>query len=73
MKVMDDVEIRANGILALNQALGASAALRFLTLLSHEPTDYVNISRKLYEGQSIDDILERARSHWREADSSSVQ
>ena len=58
---MDDVAIRENGILALNKALGPSGALRFLELLSQEPTDYVEISRKLYEGQTVGEIFERAK------------
>lgn len=65
-KIMDDTEIRISGIEALNRALGPAAALRFLTLLHREPTDYVEISRRLYEGQTIDEIFERAREHWRE-------
>jgi hypothetical protein len=67
MPTLDDVELRASGILALNKALGPTAALRFLTLLSHEPTDYVEISRRLYEGQTVDDIFERARKTWKPA------
>jgi len=63
---MDDTEIRINGIEALNKALGPAAALRFLTLLHREPTNYVEISRRLYEGQTIDEIFERAREHWKE-------
>ena len=66
---MDDVEIRANGILALNKALGPTAALRFLTLLSHGPTDYVAISRGLYQEQKVGDIFERARKTWKESGS----
>jgi hypothetical protein len=65
MNALDDVEVRANGILALNQALGPTAALRFLTLLCHEPTDYVAISKRFYEGQSVDDIFARARKAWK--------
>ena len=65
MNVLDDTEVRANGILALNKALGPTAALRFLTLLCHEPTDYVAISRQLYESQSVDDIFARARTAWK--------
>ncbi len=65
IEVMDEIEIRIKGIEALNQALGPSAALRFLTLLHREPTDYVKISRRLYEGQSIDQIFERAEKHWK--------
>ncbi|MBM4039275.1 MAG: hypothetical protein FJ290_12245 [Planctomycetes bacterium] len=64
---MSDVEIRANGILALNRALGPTAALRFLTLMCHEPTDYVAISRRLYQDQTVDDIFERAQKRWKEA------
>jgi hypothetical protein len=64
-KIMDDTEIRVSGIEALNKALGPSAALRFLTLLHREPTDYVDISRKLYEGQTIEEIFERAKKHWK--------
>ena len=55
--VMDDAEVRVRGIEALNKTLGPVVALRFLSLLHREPTDYVEISRRLYEGQTIDDIL----------------
>ena len=59
-KVIDEAELRVCGIDALNKALGAAGALRFLTLLHKEPTDYVEVSRKLYENQTIDEIYERA-------------
>ena len=64
-KIMDDTEIRIKGIEALNRALGPSAALKFLTLFHNEPTDYVEISRRLYEGQTIDEIFNRAKKHWK--------
>ncbi len=38
-KTMDDTEIRVNEIEALNKALGPAAALRFLTLPHHGPTE----------------------------------
>ena len=63
--VMDDTKIRISGIEALNKALGPVAALRFLTLLHREPTDYVEISRRLYEGQTIEEIFERAKKQWK--------
>jgi hypothetical protein len=63
---MDDTAVRVRGIEALNKTLGPSAALRFLTLLHREPTDYVEISRRLYEGQSIDEIFARAIERWEE-------
>ena len=63
-KIMDDSEIRVSGIEALNKALGPAAALRFLTLMHHEPTDYVEVSRRLYEGQTIEEIFNRAEKQW---------
>jgi len=65
-KIMDDTEIRIRGIEALNKALGPAAALRFLTMFHREPTDYIEISRRLYEGQTIEEIFERAQKHWKE-------
>jgi len=65
-RIIDDTEIRISGVEALNKALGPAAALRFFTLPHREPTDYVEISRRLYEGQTVEEIFERAREHWKE-------
>jgi len=62
---MDDTEIKFRGIEALNNTLGPSAALRFLTLLHREPTNYVEVSRRLYKKQTIEGIFERAKRNWR--------
>jgi hypothetical protein len=62
-KNIDDVEIKFRGIEALNKTLGPAGALRFLSMLHRESTDYVEISQKLYEGQTIEEIFERARLH----------
>jgi hypothetical protein len=64
-KTMDDAEIKYKGIEALNKTLGPAAALRFLTMFHREPTDYVEISRKLYEGQTIEEIFKRAKKQWK--------
>ena len=64
--VMTDQELRLSGIEALNKALGVSGALRFLTLIHREPTDYVKVSRRLYAGQTVDEIFDRAKSSWDE-------
>lgn len=58
-QMLTDSELRLSGIGALNQALGPAGAFRFLSLVSREPTDYVRISRKLYEGQTVDGIMAR--------------
>jgi hypothetical protein len=64
-KAMDEAKLRFMGIDALNRALGPAEALRFLALFHHEPTDYVDISKKLYENQTVEDIFKRAKEHWR--------
>jgi hypothetical protein len=68
VQVLDDSEIRFKGIDALNKALGPSAALRFLTLFHRDRTDYVEISRRLYQNQTIDEIFERAEANWSKGD-----
>ncbi len=65
VRAMDEAELRVVGIDALNKALGPAEALRFLALFHSEPTDYVEVSRKLYEGQSVEEIFKRARENWR--------
>lgn len=60
-KLADDNVIRLNGIEALNRNLGPTNALRFLSLLHREATDYVEISRRLYKGETVEKILERVR------------
>lgn len=64
-KTMNDAEIKFKGIEALNKSLGPAAALKFLTMLHREPTDYVEISKRLYEGQTIEEIFKRAKKQWK--------
>ena len=61
--VLDDNTIRLTGIEALNKALGHAGVVRFLALVRREPTDYVHISRNLYEVQTVDEIFDRAGDH----------
>lgn len=63
-KKMNDSEIRISGIEVLNRVLGPSSAFRFLTLISREPTDYVQVSRRLYNNQTVDAIFSRASQNW---------
>lgn len=58
---MDDAKLRARGLDALYKALGPARAHKFLAMFHREPTDYVEISRRLYEGQSIEEIFDRAK------------
>ena len=65
-KIMNDTEIRMKGIEALQKSLGAAATLRFLTLRHREATNYVEVSHKIYEEQTIDEIFERAKQNWQD-------
>ncbi len=62
-KTMNDSEIKYKGIEVLNKTLGPTTALKFLAFFHREPTDYVEISRRLYKGQTIDEIFDRAKKH----------
>jgi len=55
-RAIDEARLRVLGIDALNKALGPAEALRFLTLFHREPTDYVEVSKKLYKNQSVEEI-----------------
>ena len=63
---LPDAELKIKGIEALNNALGVAGALKFLMLIHREPTNYVEISRTLYQNQSIDEIFARASTKWTE-------
>jgi GNAT superfamily N-acetyltransferase len=62
----DEEKLKAMGIEALNNALGPEKARRFLAIFHSEQTSYVEISRMLYEGQSVEEIFTRARENWRD-------
>ena len=64
---MTDSELRVSGIEALNRALGPSGALRFLGMIHRDPTDYVEVSRRIYQGQTVDEIFARAKEQWPKA------
>lgn len=42
---------------ALYKSLGSAAAMRFLTLLHKTLIDYVQISRTIYQDQTINEIV----------------
>ena len=64
--IMDDTEIKIKGIKALYESLGSAATMRFLTLLHKTPTDYVEISKTIYQDQSIEEIFARAKQNWQD-------
>jgi len=62
---MDENELARLGIEALFGALGPAAALRFLSLLKRGHGDSVEMSRRLYEDQTIEEVHARAKQNWR--------
>jgi len=64
-KRMNDTQVRIEAISVLNKTLGPANAHRFLTLLLQDATDYVEVSRKIYEKQTVNEIFERAKKNWR--------
>jgi len=53
VKAIDEAKLRSAGVDALSKALGPLGAVRFLALFRSEPTDYVEVSRRLYEKQNV--------------------
>lgn len=61
---MNDTQLRVKAIAALKKELGMAATLRFLVLMNQNSTDYVEISRQIYEEQQLDEIFSRAKENW---------
>jgi hypothetical protein len=62
---INDVQLRVKAIAALKKELGTAATLRFLALMQQNQTNYSEISRQIYEDQSLDEIFARAKQNWR--------
>ncbi len=59
-----DGEIRRLGLEVLNDILGITDSIRFLALISREPTDSVEWSQHLFEGETVEGIHHKALRHW---------
>jgi hypothetical protein len=62
---LNDAQLRVKALATLKQELGMAATLRFLALINQNSTDYVEISRQIYEGQQLDEIFSRAKQNWK--------
>ena len=57
---MTDTEIKIKGVEALMTSLGEVDAERFIALIQQEPFDYTKWQRKLWEGQSLEEVSRKA-------------
>jgi hypothetical protein len=64
-QTINDSQLRVKAIAALKKELGMAATLRFLALMNQNSTDYVEISRQIYEEQQLDEIFSRAKENWK--------
>ena len=62
---MNDTQLRVKAIALLKKELGMATTLRFLALMNQNSTDYVEISRQIYEEQQLDEIFTRAKQNWK--------
>ncbi len=65
IKEMNDTELRVNAIQVLNKALGPLNAYKFLSSVSKDKTDYVKISRKIFDGMSVQEICQMGKKVWK--------
>ncbi len=57
---MTDTEIKIKGVEALMTSLGEVEAERFIALIQREPFDYTKWQRKLWEGESLEEVSRKA-------------
>jgi len=62
---MNDTQLRVKAIALLKKELGMATTLRFLALMNQNETDYVEISRQIYEEQQLDEIFTRTKQNWK--------
>ncbi|NJL89761.1 MAG: hypothetical protein HC916_08160 [Coleofasciculaceae cyanobacterium SM2_1_6] len=63
-QTMNDAQLRLKALFALKKELGMADTLRFLALVHHNSTDYVEISHQIYAEQQLDEIFTRAKQNW---------
>lgn len=61
---LNDAQLRVKALTTLKQELGMADTLRFLALINQNSTDYVEISRQIYQEQQLDEIFSRAKQNW---------
>lgn len=63
-QTLNDAQLRMKALVALKKELGIAETIRFLALMNQNSTDYVDVSRQIYEQQTLDEIFSRAKQNW---------
>jgi len=69
MEMLSDQQIKNKGIQVLFNELGLTHAVRFLSQIRIDKSDYLQLQDKLFQDMSVDDIFEKAVQFERIADS----
>lgn len=62
-RIVSDMEIRQKGLKILFKSLGEVDAIRFLSQITYEKRNYLNLQDKLFEGMSVEDIYKKAKEY----------
>ncbi|VEN75331.1 conserved hypothetical protein [Candidatus Desulfarcum epimagneticum] len=63
MPDITDAALRRKGLNVLFRELGEVDAVRFLSQISHEPKNYLALQEKLFQGMTVDDIYQNAKTY----------
>ena len=62
-EMTSDIEIRKKGLSVLFKNLGEVDAMRFLSQITYEKSDYLKLQDALFEGMSVEDIYKKAKKY----------
>ncbi len=71
MKLMSDAELKRKGFSVLLKELGEVNMLRFLSQISQEKKDYMEIQDALFKDMTIDEIYKKAKDYEKKKESDS--
>ncbi len=63
MPNLSDVQLRQKGLHVLFHELGEVDTVRFLSQISHEQRNYLVLQEKLFQGMTLDEIYEKAKTY----------
>lgn len=62
-RMASDMEIRKKGLCILFKSMGEVDAIRFLSQITYEKGDYLELQDELFEGMSVEEIYKKAKEY----------